>query len=216
MAQRIAVVTGATGTLGREIVTLLCAQGLAVVAVSRSGPPLGDPAVVSVAADMASDECITTIRQALPPGEVAFAVHAVGLPAAPGVLDVDPSMLGSAVNIKAGGLLRLVRAVGERLVIGSRVVAVGGHLGFEPSEHAPLAGVGNAALANLVGQLKSPLDRLGVTIRLAAPSYFDSPRTDRMVAARALASGRSESEVRAELAPSGIPTAAEVAEEILS
>ena len=217
MADRIAVVTGATGTLGRELVRLLAGQGLAVAAVSRSGEAVGAGEAVSVSADLAATESIAAIRSALPLGEVAWAVHAVGLPPAPNVMQVDADMLGAAVNIKAGGMLRLLRALDERIVSGSRVVAVGGHLGFEPSEHAPLAGVANAALANLVGQLEAPLRRRGATIGLVAPAYFDSPRTDRMIASRAAATGRSPEDVRAELAPGGrMSTAADVAASILA
>ena len=217
MADRFAVVTGATGTLGRELVRLLAGRGLAVVAVSRSGEAVGAGEVVSASADLGAAECIAEIRSALPTGGLAWAVHAVGLPPAPNVMDVDPDMLGAAVNIKAGGMLRLLRALDDRIVSGSRVVAVGGHLGFEPSEHAPLAGVANAALANLVGQLEAPLGRRGATIELVAPAYFDSPRTDRMIAARATATGRSPEEVRADLAPGGrMATAADVAASILA
>ena len=220
MRNRIAVVTGATGTLGRELVRMLAERGLAVVAVSRSGAPCGAGESVSVSADLGSDECVAAIAGALPPGDLAMAVHAIGLPPAPGVTEVDPTLLGVAVNFKAGGLLRLLRAIDDRIVPGSQIVAVGGHLGFEPTEHAPLAGVANAALANLVRQLQGPLGRRGAGVHLSAPAYFESPRTERIIAGKATATGRSADEVRAEIAadaPEGrLPTAAEVAGSIVA
>ncbi|MEZ5116536.1 MAG: SDR family oxidoreductase [Candidatus Nanopelagicales bacterium] len=214
-APPVAVVTGATGTLGRLLVADLAGRGMRVLAVSRSGAGIGVGESWSVAADLASAGAVMTIRAALPPGDLAMAVHAVGLPGSPGVLDVDPAELGRAVDLKAGGLLRLLDAVGDRLVAGSRIVAVGGHLGAEPSEHSPLAGVANAALANLVRQLAGPLGRRGATVHLVAPGPFDSPRVDGLVAARAVGDGVTEEEARRVLLaqyPSGrLPRAEEVA-----
>jgi hypothetical protein len=53
------------------------------------------------------------------------------------------------VNIKVGGLLRLTRAADEHFVKGSRIIAIGGHYGLEPTAYAASAGVANAALVNV-------------------------------------------------------------------
>jgi len=185
MSARIAVVTGATGTLGRALIALLAGRGISVLAVSRSGeaPEAGE--IASVSADLGSNCAIDRIAGALPSGDLGMAIHAAGLPASPGLEDVDPSMLGAAVDLKSGGFLRLLRAVDARITSGSRLVAVGGHLGIEPSEHAPLAGVANAALANLVRQLVGPIGRRGATVHLVAPGPFQSPRVDALIEAKA-------------------------------
>ncbi len=215
MAERIAVVTGATGTLGRSLVRLLSDQQIAVLAVSRSGaaPDCGE--VASVAADLGSDTAIDIIRDYLPPGDLALAVHGIGLPGAPGVMNVEPAMLATAVDLKAGGFLRLIHAVTDRLVPHSRLVAIGGHLGIEPTEHAPLAGVANAALANLVRQLVRPIGARGATVHLIAPGPFDSPRVEALLRAKAEGEGVTFEEMqRRTLAdyPSGrMPRADDVA-----
>lgn len=215
MAQRIAIVSGATGTLGRLLVASLAERGVAVVAVSRSGGAPGAGEVAAVAADLGDDASVDVVRRALPPGDLGMLVHAVGLPGAPSVLAVEPSMLGAAVDLKCGGLLRLLRAVDDRVVEGSRVVAVGGHLGQEPNEHAPLAGVANAALANLVRQLAAPLGRRGASVHLVAPGPFESERVDALLARRAEARGTTVEAERAAMAeelPSGrLPSASDVA-----
>jgi NAD(P)-dependent dehydrogenase (short-subunit alcohol dehydrogenase family) len=94
-----------------------------------------------------------------------------------------------AVDLKVDGLVRLVRATSDRLVDGSRVVAVGGHYGSEPSPNAPLAGVTNAALANLVRQLADQLGPRGVTVHLVAPGPVDTDRLRRIAAAGAAGRG---------------------------
>src|SRR3546814_4816562 len=73
-------------------------------------------------------------------------VHAPGVPVAGGVLEVSTDAINACCNIKAAGFLRLVRAADSALRRGSRLVAIGGHYGFEPSAYAATAGVGNAAL----------------------------------------------------------------------
>jgi NAD(P)-dependent dehydrogenase (short-subunit alcohol dehydrogenase family) len=215
MPDRIAVVTGATGTLGRELVRGLAEQGLVVVAVSRSGDAPGLGETHAHAADMSQDASIDAIRSVLPAGELAMAVHAVGLPGSSGVASVEPSLLATAVDIKAGGFLRLLRAVDARITEGSRLVAVGGHLGIEPTEHAPLAGVANAALANLVRQLVGPIGRRGATVHLVAPGPFESDRVEALIAAKAQGQGISIEAARAQLIdelPQGrLPTAGDVA-----
>ncbi len=214
MSNGVAVVSGATGTLGSLVCEALADKGLQVVAVSRSGASPGAGAV-GVAADVGEDSCADVVRAALPDGRVAIVVHAIGLPGSPGVMEVAPAMLGEAVNLKAGGLLRLLRAVDDRLGEGSRVVAVGGHLGLEPTEHAPLAGVANAALANLVRQLVMPLGRRGASVHLIAPGPFDSPRVQKLIESKAAGKGVSiEEETAALLAeyPRGhMPSASDVA-----
>ena len=219
MTPQIAVVTGASGHLGSRLVAALAARGLSVLAVSRSGaaPQAGE--VATVAADLASDAAIDIIRAALPAGDLAMAVHAVGVPPAPGLTTVEPGLLADAVDVKAGGLLRLLRAVDGRLVAHSRIVALGGHLGIEPSEHVPLAGVANAALANLVRQLVGPLGRRGATVHLIAPGPFESPRTERLIASKASGEGISVELMREHMvadSPLGhLPTADDVATLIL-
>ena len=216
----LAVVSGSSGTLGSLVVQSLVARGLDVVAVSRSGSCDVDGVAACVAADLASDDSVAAIADALPDGPLAMLVHAVGLPGAPGVMEVDPGMLGVATDLKAGGLLRLLRAVDDRVVDGTRVVAVGGHLGLEPSEHAPLAGVANAALANLVRQLVRPLGVRGASVHLVAPGPFESPRVRRLMESKAAGSGTTVDEQwSAALAayPGGaMPSASDVAEVIVS
>lgn len=220
MPARCAVVTGASGTLGTALVRLLADQGLDVLAVSRSGRAPGSGEWASLAADLGEDASIEQIRSAMPPGELAMAVHALGLPKAPGVTTVDPGLLGVAANLKAGGFLRLIRALDKRTGHGSRLVAVGGHLGIEPTEHTPLPGVGNAALANLVRQMVAPVGRVGATVHLVAPGPFQSPRIDALLAARAENEGVSLEAARADMLaeyPTGtIPTADDIAHNIVA
>ncbi|BCO25772.1 3-oxoacyl-[acyl-carrier-protein] reductase FabG [Rhodoferax lithotrophicus] len=184
-----AVIVGATGAFGQVMVERLLAQGLGVVAVARSAPSLAalaaaHPGLVACVADIASDAAIDTIRAALP-GPVRMVVHGPGVSAAGGVLTVDTGLMVEAVNIKVGGLLRLVRAVDARLGVNSRLVAIGGHYGFEPTAYAATAGVANAALVNVVRQLSLAYGARGITAHLVAPGPADTERLRRVAGERA-------------------------------
>jgi NAD(P)-dependent dehydrogenase (short-subunit alcohol dehydrogenase family) len=184
-----AVVVGATGALGGAICRRLRAAGLRVLAVARDGAALEalaarDPGVVACPADIAADASVAPIRRAAA-GPVRMVVQAAGLPPAGPVTTVAPGALAAAVSLKVGGLLRLVRAVDQRLAAGSRIVALGGHFGAEPSPQASAAGVTNAALANLVRQLAHAYGPRGVTVHLLAPGPVDTERLRRLAASAA-------------------------------
>ena len=200
MSAGIAVVVGASGALGGAIAGRLVAAGLTVVAVART--PAAGEGLVPCAADIGSDDAGAAIAAAVAPleGPVRMVVQAAGLPGGGPVETVEPDALGRAVALKCGGLLRLVRAVDPRLGRGSRIVALGGHYGAEPAPYACLAGVTNAALANLVRQLAVAMGPRGVTAHLVAPGPADTPRMRALSAVAAERRGVPPEQVLAERA----------------
>lgn len=204
--QGIAVVIGATGAMGAVITQRLVAQGLQVLAVARSEDALltlreRTPGLLGCAADIGHDSAITAIAEAVAAldGPVRLVVQGAGVATAGGVLSASTAAVVDAVNIKVGGLMRLVRAVDDRLTAGSRLVAIGGHYGFEPTAYAATAGVANAALANLVRQLSWAYGPRGITAHLVAPGPADTERLHRVAAARAERDGVSTDQVLAQM-----------------
>ena len=175
--------------MGQVIVARLAAAGLKVVAVARSTASVGllverTPGAVACAADISSDAAIDAIRSMLD-APVRMVVHGPGVATAGGVLSAPTSAVIDAVNIKVGGMMRLVRAVDERLQRGSRLIAIGGHYGFEPTAYAATAGVANAALSNLMRQMSWAYGERGITAHLIAPGPADTERLRRVAQARA-------------------------------
>lgn len=188
-AREIAVVSGGAGAIGRVIVRRLAARGLAVVAVGRDPAGLARLAdevagVTPCVADLSSDAAIATVAAALD-APVRMIVHSVGVPVAGGILEADTASILAAVDLKVCGFLRLVRAVETRLVAQSRLVAIGGHYGLEPTAYAATAGVGNAALVNLSRQLSLAFGPRGVTAHVVAPGPADTERLRAVARARA-------------------------------
>jgi NAD(P)-dependent dehydrogenase (short-subunit alcohol dehydrogenase family) len=128
-----------------------------------------------------------------------MAIHGPGVAVGGGVLTIATAALVDAVNIKVGGMLRLVRAVDGHLHEGSRLVGIGGHYGFEPSVYAAAAGAGNAALMNVIRQLSLAYGARGVTAHLVAPGPADTERLRRVAADRARINGITVDEVLDEM-----------------
>lgn len=219
MAGEQVFVVGGAGALGSAVMARLVADGYEAIAVGRSAESLEAlaervPGAGRCVADLADDAAIEALRAAAT-GTVRGVVHAAGVPVAGGVMTAPTGALVEAVNVKVGGMLRLVRGVQDRLVRGSRLVAVGGHYGFEPTAYAATAGVANAALANLVRQLSWAYGERGVTAHLLAPGPADTERLRRVAADRGRAGDRdAESvldEMRAESAIGQFTTPGQVA-----
>lgn len=199
----IAVVVGATGAFGNAIVERLAAAGLGIVAVARSADALAAlqdrvPGLSACVADIAADSAIAAISAAVN-RPVRMVVHGPGVGVAGGILSAPTATVVDAVNIKVGGLLRLTRAVDGLLVDGSRIVAIGGHYGFEPTAYAASAGVANAALMNVVRQLSLAYGPRGITAHLIAPGPADTERLRRVAADRAALRSITVDEVLAEM-----------------
>lgn len=185
----IAVVVGATGAMGQVITRRLAARGLTVIAVARSEQSVAALAaeadnILPCVCDIASDTAIEAIASLID-APVQMVVHGPGVTTAGGVLAAPTEAITEAVNIKVAGLMRLVRAVDSHLQRGSRLVAIGGHYGFEPTAYAATAGVANAALANVIRQYSWAYGERGITAHLIAPGPADTERLHRVATARA-------------------------------
>lgn len=198
-----AILVGATGAFGTAITRLLLDAGLGVIAVARSADSLQaltaqNPGVRACAADIGNDSAIAAIAAAIDK-PVRMVVHGPGVAVAGGILTAPTESMVDAVNIKVGGLLRLVRAADGHLAAGSRIVAIGGHYGLEPTAYAAAAGVANAAILNVVRQLSMAYGPRGITAHTIVPGPADTERLRRVAATRAEQRNCSTEEVLDEM-----------------
>ena len=190
---------GATGAIGRAVITRLTHRGLRVLAVARGKADLDELAsandlVTPCPADIGSNDAIQTIGSAIS-GSVRMAVFAAGLPVRGSADTIDPDALAIGSNIKVGGLLRLLHAVRDRLGPGSRFVTFAGSLGLEPRAHEAGPGAVNAAVFNLMRQISLLYGPRGVTTHTLSPGPADTPRLRRIVAAVAAERGAATEDV---------------------
>lgn len=202
----ICVIVGATGAMGASVARRLSGEGRRVLAIARNADALdalvseidatGD--VVTRVADIGDGSSVAAIRDALDAAgatRVDLALMAAGLPVG-GSLDVMPAEdLALAAGFKSVATLHLLRAVEDRLVVGSRFVAVAGSLGLEPGPGDAAPGTANAALINLMRQLSLRKGADGVTVHTLAPGPIDTPRLRAFAARESAETGVPEAEI---------------------
>jgi NAD(P)-dependent dehydrogenase (short-subunit alcohol dehydrogenase family) len=198
-----AVVVGATGAVGSALTDALAGRGLRVVAVARDAAALDalagevDGEVAPCVADIATNAATDAIRSSLR-GPVRIAVLAAGLPVTGSVERVDPDLLAAGAQVKMAGVVRLLHAVRDSMVRGSRFVAVAGTLGLEPGRDEAGPGGVNAGLVNLMKQIALNHGRDGITVHTLVPGPMDTPRLRRIAERIASERGRPADEVWAE------------------
>lgn len=175
MTAEVAVVVGAGGRLGAAIAEVLLARGLEVLGVGRDPDrirgalPSAGEGLRTLCGDVTSDEITPALARATAGRRVVMAVNAARPVASGSLLEVSTGAIAAAVDVKAGGLLRLVRGVEGQLAPGARLIGLGGRLGDEPDPRMCAAGIANAALANLVRQLAEAYHPREVTAHVIAP-----------------------------------------------
>lgn len=189
------VVAGGAGSIGRVIVARLGALHFDVVVVGRNRAAMekiagANKGVRICVADLSDDGSQERVASVLS-GPVRAVVHCVGVPVAGGVMQAGTDAIVQAVNLKVCGFLRLVRAADSRLVPHSRLIAIGGHYGLEPSAYAATAGVGNAALISLSRQLSLAYGPRGITSHVIAPGPVETERLAGVAGGRAAREGIS-------------------------
>jgi short-subunit dehydrogenase len=173
--ERLAVVTGASGGIGRAIAAALASEGFGLVLAARDPARLaeagqglagegGSPRVVAV--DLRSDEGIRALVDAVNPlGRVDVLVHAAGALrlgniAATGWDDLDELY---RVNVRAPYLLTkallplLVRGSGQIVFVNSSAALRAG------TDNGPYAAT-KAALASLAGSIRDHVNPMGVRV----------------------------------------------------
>lgn len=172
------VVVGASGAVGQAVVRRLVGQGRQVLALARDKEALdalaGGELVTACAVDIGSDDAIDQIAGAVD-RPVALALFTAGLPVSGSVEAMEPSALAGVAGLKAAGVARLLRGVRERLVAGSRFLAIAGLLGFEPGPYDAAPGTANAALVNLMRQIAQLYGPRGVSWRPSRPAHSTLP-----------------------------------------
>jgi NAD(P)-dependent dehydrogenase (short-subunit alcohol dehydrogenase family) len=189
-----AVIVGAGGTLGGAVARKALERGLHVVAVGRDPEKFAALAqrddVTACVADVTDDASIATIAAKVD-RPVRMAFMGAGLPVRGSARTVEPGAVAVAMNVKLGGMLRLLRATEPHMRKGSRIVALSGYLGAEPNGDELGPGIVNAALHNLMRQLSYIYGPDGVTVHTVSPGPVDSERLRRIAETRAAENGQT-------------------------
>ena len=183
MSERVAIVVGAGGELGRASAVKLAAAGFTVVGVDRSEEglkelPDGIRSEVGDATDPAVAKNLVD-RIAAEVGPPVALVNAIGTYHLGKALDATPEDLRLMVDVNAGTALWLTQAVAPYMRDRGTgvIVHVAARPGLEPTAGMATYGVSKAALVHLTRVLDLELRPLGIRVNAVAPQQLDTAKT---------------------------------------
>jgi NAD(P)-dependent dehydrogenase (short-subunit alcohol dehydrogenase family) len=183
MSERVAILAGAGGELGRATAQKLAAAGFTVVGIDRNEEGLkelpdgirygvGDPTDPAVARSL-----VERIAVEFGPPEVL--VNTIGTYHLGEALDATPEDLRLMIDVNAGTALWLTQAVAPymRERGSGAIVHVAARPGLEPTAGMATYSVSKAALVHLTRVLDLELRPLGIRVNAVAPQLIDTAKT---------------------------------------
>jgi NAD(P)-dependent dehydrogenase (short-subunit alcohol dehydrogenase family) len=182
MSERVAIVVGAGGELGRATAHKLAVAGFSVVGVDRNEDglkalPDGIRYEVGDATDPAVARSVVD-RIAVQVGPPEVLVNTIGTYHLGEALAATPEDLRLMVDVNAGTALWLTQAVAPYMRDrGSGVIVhVAARPGLEPTAGMATYGVSKAALVHLIRVLDLELRPLGIRVNAVAPQIIDTAK----------------------------------------
>ena len=183
MSERVAIVVGGGGELGRATVRKLTAAGFTVVGVDRSEKGLKElpdgirREVADPVDPAAARSVIDRIAAEVGPPEVL--VNTIGMYHLGEALTATPEDLHLMIDVNVGAALWLTQAVVPYLrERGSgSIVHVAARPGLEPAAGMATYAVSKAALVHLTRVLDLELRPLGIRVNAVAPQLLDTAVT---------------------------------------
>jgi NAD(P)-dependent dehydrogenase (short-subunit alcohol dehydrogenase family) len=180
MTERVAIVVGAGGELGRATAQTLAAAGFTVVGVDRNEAGLKElPDGIRREAGDATDQAVAkTIvdRIAAEVGPPEVLVNTIGTYHLGEALTATPDDLRLMIDVNVGAALWLTQAAAAymRERGSGAIVHVSARPGLEPAAGMATYSVSKAALAHLTRVLDLELRPLGIRVNAVAPLLLDT------------------------------------------
>ena len=181
--ERVAIVAGAGGDLGRATAEKLAANGFTVAGIDRSEAALKQlpEGMRREAADPADPAAARAVidRIAAAAGPPQVLVNTIGMFHPGEALTVTPGDLRLMIDVNVGPALWLTQAVVPYLRdrgAGS-IVHVAARPGLEPAAGMAAYAISKAALVHLTRVLDLELRPLGIRVNAVAPQQLDTAKT---------------------------------------
>ena len=180
---REALVTGASGGIGRAFVDALLARGAARVHAGTLDPSSLDAArarhgerLVPVRLDVTSPADRLAVAQACP--DLDLVVSNAGIAPAGRVLDTAEALVRETFEVNVFGPLELLRGLAPALrARGGGVLFVNSLTGLVVSRSSPVYGASKAAQRMLASALREQLAADGVVVTTSHPGFVDTDMT---------------------------------------
>jgi NAD(P)-dependent dehydrogenase (short-subunit alcohol dehydrogenase family) len=181
-SERVAIVVGAAGELGRLTVAKLAADGFTAAAVDRNEAGLKElpDGVWRGAADPADPAAARAVvdRAAAEVGPPEVLVNTIGTYHLGDALSATPEDLRLMTDVNVGAALWLTQAVVPYMRDrgSGAIVHVTARPGLEPTAGMAAYAVSKAALAHLTRVLDLELRPLGIRVNAVAPQLLDTAK----------------------------------------
>lgn len=188
MSERVALVTGAAGGIGREIAGALTARGTAVALLDRDIPALWERAdelsnaghrTLALAADVTSsaavDAAVAKVETDL--GPIAFLVNCAGVLHVGPADELSDEDWDSTLAVNAGGVFRICRAVTQQMIPrrSGSIVTVASNAASTARIGMSAYAASKAAATAFTKCLGLELARYGIRCNIVAPGSTDTP-----------------------------------------
>ncbi len=183
ISERVAILAGAAGEVGRVTAQKLAAAGFTVVGIDRNEEALkelpdgiryqvGDPTDPAVARSLVD-------RIAVEVGPPEVLVNTIGTYHLGDALDATPEDLRLMIDVNVGTALWLTQAVAPYMRDhgSGAIVHVAARPGLEPTAGMATYSVSKAALVHLTRVLDLELRPLGIRVNAVAPQLIDTAKT---------------------------------------
>lgn len=225
-----AIVTGGSRGIGKEVARQLRQEGVDVALVARGEEALraaaeelsaGPGKCIAVTADTGSDDSVKAMvaRVVAELGGVDILVNSAAKPGGqgpvPSLAEITTDAFWDDMNVKVMGYLRCAREAAPHMVANGwgRIINISGLAARNSG--STIGSMRNVAVAALTKNLADELGPKGVNVTVVHPGSTRTEATERVVAARAQATGRTPEEIEAQMAQGNstqrLVTAAEVA-----
>ena len=211
---RVAIVTGGSLGIGREVAQACASEGVRVAIVARSAKALEAAAaeitastgveVLAVPTDVTSTEQVDAAvsRVAQHFGRVDILVNGAAHPGGlvrSEIENADPEGLLEDINIKVVGYMRFAKAAAAQMRKGGfgRIVNIGGLTGRGSKQ---LSGMRNVAVVHMTKTLSDQLGPFGITVNVIHPGVVETPHIHELYAKEARLQGLTPAEVEANYA----------------
>jgi 3-oxoacyl-[acyl-carrier protein] reductase len=185
LSGRVAVILGAHGTLGAELVRRFESVGaVAVGADLREAPGI-------LGCDVTDESSVSNLFDAAEAyGEITDVVHAVGIASVSRVKELDVSEVRKLLEINLLSCFITAKIVASRLPAGGTVTFIASHAACHGSPGWSAYGASKAGLINLVESFAKEIGSNEIRVNAVSPGSVESPMMEAILKTAAIQQGR--------------------------
>lgn len=184
MRKQIAIVTGASGGIGKEFTKLMCQEELKEVWVIARGvsklealkAELGEQIRV-IPADLTSVSEMKRLEKLLQQEqpEIAYLINNAGMLKMASLEDMSVEDISAMVDLNSKSMALMCKICRPYLVRGSRIINVASASAFLPLPYLNVYGASKAFARNFSRALNAELKGTGITATALCPGWVDTP-----------------------------------------